>query len=100
MVGVCTIDGMFFGRADYQDIAQRFATKTMKMVWKASANLGQNESYNLEGEVMLKDDLLQIVRAGFSPVFCQMVIVHQLDFATIYPAMMILSWSVLSFEII
>ena len=34
-------DGLFFGRADYQDIAQRHATKTLEMIWKASANLGQ-----------------------------------------------------------
>jgi lysosomal alpha-mannosidase len=32
-------DGLFFGRADYQDHDQRFNNKTMEMVWKASANL-------------------------------------------------------------
>jgi len=34
-------DGLFFGRADYQDYAQRNVTKTMEMIWKGSANLGQ-----------------------------------------------------------
>ncbi len=33
-------DGLFFGRADYQDLEKRNSTKTMEMVWKASANLG------------------------------------------------------------
>jgi hypothetical protein len=33
-------DGLFFGRADYQDFADRYATKTMEMIWKGSANLG------------------------------------------------------------
>ena len=33
-------DGMFFGRADYQDVQTRNSTKTRKMVWKASATLG------------------------------------------------------------
>jgi lysosomal alpha-mannosidase len=32
-------DGLFFGRADYQDIDTRTKTKTMESVWKASANL-------------------------------------------------------------
>jgi len=32
-------DGLFFGRADFQDIAKRRAEKTMEMIWKASANL-------------------------------------------------------------
>ncbi|CAF4876634.1 unnamed protein product [Rotaria sp. Silwood1] len=32
-------DGLFFGRADYQDIAKRNITKTMEMIWKGSANL-------------------------------------------------------------
>jgi alpha-mannosidase len=35
-------DGLFFGRADYQDIEQIHATKTMEMIWKGSANLGQH----------------------------------------------------------
>jgi hypothetical protein len=34
-------DGLFFGRADYQDFAQRKAMKRMEMIWKGSANLGQ-----------------------------------------------------------
>jgi hypothetical protein len=34
-------DGLFFGRADYQDLNTRHGAKTMEMVWKASANLGQ-----------------------------------------------------------
>lgn len=33
-------DGLFFGRADYQDISTRNATKTKEMVWKASGSLG------------------------------------------------------------
>ncbi len=40
-------DGMFFGRADYQDFADRYATKTMEMIWKGSANLGNyHDRYN------------------------------------------------------
>jgi hypothetical protein len=34
-----SFDGLFFGLADYQNIAQRNATKTMEMIWKGSANL-------------------------------------------------------------
>ncbi len=34
-------DGLFFGRADYQDKNTRNSAKTMEMVWKASANLGE-----------------------------------------------------------
>jgi hypothetical protein len=34
-------DGLFFARADYQDRHTRNSTKTMEMVWKASANLGE-----------------------------------------------------------
>jgi len=34
-------DGLFFGRADYQDRQTRNSTKTLQMVWKASANLGE-----------------------------------------------------------
>jgi hypothetical protein len=34
-------DGLFFGRADYQDYDQRNKTKTMELLWKASANLGK-----------------------------------------------------------
>jgi hypothetical protein len=35
-------DGLFFGRIDIQDHAQRSATKTMEMVWKGSNNLGES----------------------------------------------------------
>ena len=35
-------DGLFFGRVDVQDYAERFKTKTMEMVWKGSANLGED----------------------------------------------------------
>ncbi len=34
-------DGLFFGRVDYQDYTQRNASKTMEMIWKGIANLGQ-----------------------------------------------------------
>jgi hypothetical protein len=34
-------DGLFFGRADYEDYQTRNRTQTMEMVWKASANLGK-----------------------------------------------------------
>jgi lysosomal alpha-mannosidase len=36
-------DGYFFGRLDYQDLKQRYATKHMEMIWKGSANLGDYE---------------------------------------------------------
>jgi lysosomal alpha-mannosidase len=35
-------DGLFFGRIDYQDLDRRNITKTLEMVWKASANLGKS----------------------------------------------------------
>jgi hypothetical protein len=34
-------DGLFFGRADYEDYRERNRTKTMELLWKASANLGK-----------------------------------------------------------
>ena len=34
-------DGVFFGRADYQDQIHRGETRTLEMIWKASANLGE-----------------------------------------------------------
>ena len=34
-------DGLFFGKFDYQDHANRIATKTMELLWKGSANLGR-----------------------------------------------------------
>ena len=37
-------DSMLFGRYDYQDHYQRNRTKTMEMVWKASANLGKRKT--------------------------------------------------------
>ena len=40
-------DGLFFGRADYQDRQTRNRTQTMEMVWKASANLGKYKNINL-----------------------------------------------------
>ncbi|XP_049765840.1 lysosomal alpha-mannosidase-like [Schistocerca cancellata] len=33
-------DGLFFARADYQDLNNRFATKTTQMIWQGSVNLG------------------------------------------------------------
>ncbi|CAF3547776.1 unnamed protein product [Rotaria sp. Silwood1] len=41
-------DGLFFGRADYQDIEQRQKLKTMEMIWQASTNLG-NQSWLFTG---------------------------------------------------
>lgn len=34
-------DGLFFGKFDYQDHANRDATKTMELLWKGSANLSE-----------------------------------------------------------
>ena len=34
-------DGLFFGRIDLQDFAQRSQSKTMEMIWKGSNNLGE-----------------------------------------------------------
>ncbi|CAF2951488.1 unnamed protein product [Rotaria sp. Silwood2] len=34
-------DGLFFGRVDFQDYAERNKTKRMEMIWKGSANLGE-----------------------------------------------------------
>ncbi|XP_049803878.1 lysosomal alpha-mannosidase-like [Schistocerca nitens] len=33
-------DGVFFARADYQDLKHRFDTKTTQMIWQGSSNLG------------------------------------------------------------
>ncbi|CAF1441903.1 unnamed protein product, partial [Rotaria sordida] len=41
-------DGLFFGRADYDDRATRNRTKTMEMIWKGSVNLGR-ESWLFTG---------------------------------------------------
>ncbi|GAB1602915.1 lysosomal alpha-mannosidase-like [Argonauta hians] len=35
-------DGLFFGRADYEDIINRMINKEMEMVWKANPNIGAN----------------------------------------------------------
>lgn len=40
LFGQMGFDGFFFGRLDYQDKNNRLSTKTMEMVWNASANLG------------------------------------------------------------
>ena len=34
-------DGLFLGRADYQDVQTRNSTRTREMVWEGSANLGK-----------------------------------------------------------
>ncbi len=34
-------DGLFFGRLDLQDYAERNKTKTMEMIWKGNPNLGE-----------------------------------------------------------
>jgi len=41
-------DGLFFGRADYQDFDERHKTKTLELIWKASANLDR-QSWLLTG---------------------------------------------------
>jgi lysosomal alpha-mannosidase len=41
-------DGLFIGRLDLQDFAQRNMTKTLEMIWKGSANLGE-ESWLFTG---------------------------------------------------
>lgn len=46
-------DGLFFGRADYEDYQTRNRTKTMEMVWKASNNLGQYEYINVKMDTIL-----------------------------------------------
>jgi len=43
-------DGLFFGRVDLQDYAERNRTKTMEMIWKGSANLGE-ESWLFTGVI-------------------------------------------------
>jgi len=35
-------DGLFFGRADYQDYEERNRTRTMELLWKSSNNLDNN----------------------------------------------------------
>ena len=34
-------EGLFFGRLDHDDKDHRWDTKTMEMLWRASANLGE-----------------------------------------------------------
>lgn len=43
-------DGLFFGRVDPQDYVERYRTKTMEMIWKGSANLGE-ESWLFTGVI-------------------------------------------------
>ncbi|CAE1282832.1 MAN2B1 [Acanthosepion pharaonis] len=43
-------DGLFFGRADYQDIINRFLKKQLEMVWKANENLGDEKEREKEYE--------------------------------------------------
>ena len=38
-------DGLFFARADYQDKDTRIKSKTLEMIWKASQNLNQQQSW-------------------------------------------------------
>jgi hypothetical protein len=47
-------DGLFFGRADYEDLQRRNTTKTMEMVWKASANLGNLKIINFTLNLILQ----------------------------------------------
>jgi len=74
-------DGLFFGRADYQDKSTRSSAKTMEMVWKASANLGQLSTDDVRSD---KENLsiFQIVRVGYSLVFCLTDTVHQSTLTT------------------
>ena len=74
-------DGLFFARADYQDKDLRTKAKTMEMVWKASANLGQLSTDDVRSD---KETLsiFQIVRVGYSLVFCLMDTVHQSTLTT------------------
>jgi hypothetical protein len=74
-------DGLFFGRADYQDLNERHNAKTMEMVWKASANLGQLSIDNVRSD---KENLsiFQIVKVGYSLVFYLMDMVHQSTLTT------------------
>lgn len=38
-------DGLFFSRLDWRDKTQRKNDKTMEMIWKSSANLGENHRH-------------------------------------------------------
>ena len=75
-------DGLFFGRADYQDIKNLGNSKTMEMIWKGSANLGKllmSDSYKYVKNVCI----FQIVKVGYLLVFCQMDTVHQSTMTTL-----------------
>jgi hypothetical protein len=39
-------DGLFFGRVDYQDKANRLRLKTTEIIWQGSPNLGKSFSSN------------------------------------------------------
>jgi hypothetical protein len=74
-------DGLFFARADYQDIDARHKASTMEMIWKGSANLGQLSIDDVRSDKK-NLSIFQIVRVGYSLVFCLMDMVHQLTLTT------------------
>jgi hypothetical protein len=75
-------DGLFFGRADYQDRSTRRTARTMEMVWKASANLGDLPIDDVRSEKKKNLLIFQIVRVGYSLVFCLMDTAHQSTLTT------------------
>jgi hypothetical protein len=82
-------DGLFFARADYQDINKRSNSKSMEMIWKASANLGKllmSDSClqsTLNNKYTENVCVFQIVKVGYSLVFCQVDTVHQSTMTTL-----------------
>ena len=65
-------DGLFFARADYQDRAQRIATKTMEMIWKGSANLGEYQfrcNKYLEQSKSSENETLMLYSKSEKPFF-------------------------------
>ena len=43
------MDGLFFGRLDYQDKDRRLKAKEMEMLWQGSANLGKLRYFIIKG---------------------------------------------------
>ena len=86
-------DGLFFGRADYEDYQTRNRTKTMEMVWKASANLGKwmRALFPFEHHSPIWS-ASQVTKAGYSLVFYLMDMVPQIHSVMICSAAIHLLW--------
>ncbi len=77
-------DGLFFARLDYQDEDQRNKTKTMELIWKGSADLGEfSWQYPRSSIYTYIHTYLQIVKAGYLRAFYGIFTTRQTRFVSI-----------------